>query len=60
MLAHGWSFSAKRGGQAADSSGLIFLKKKGKKEIRDSKHEKDPLSCLKNRVGHRLRLQRGF
>ena len=34
MLAQGQSSSAKRGGLAADvSSGLIFLKKKKKKEI---------------------------
>ena len=33
MLAQGQSSSAKRGGLAADvSSGLIFLKKKGKKK----------------------------
>ena len=41
MLAQGQSSSAKRGGLAADvSSGLIFLKKKNRKE-KDTNHENE-------------------
>ena len=57
MLAQGHSSSAKRGGLAAVSSGLIFLKrKKRKKERKEKKFKKknDPMKLMQ--IGNKIRL----